>query len=254
MERIISANNNKIKEIAALKDSAKRKKAGLIIVEGQKLISELLRCGIFPVCCFVKDESVLPKELEHFPVYQVSDTVMKKISALTTPQSIIAIAKEPTPNTKTNDDFILALDGIQDPSNMGAIIRSAEAFGVKTVVAGSGCCDVYSQKTLRGAMGSIFRLNIISCPLVEYLKQKRIEGYDIIGTGLDKSFKTVDKLKQSEKKVVVIGNEGRGISDSVKAVCDFGMYIPMSGQNESLNAAVAASIIMWENKRQDYER
>ncbi len=254
MEKITSVQNNKVKETAALKDTKVRKASGLFIAEGRKLVSELISCGITPIRCFVKEGVIPREELGACEVYEVSEAVMKKMSTLTTPQDIIAVAKEPLPKQQRDDSFIIALDTIQDPLNMGAILRSAEAFGVKTVVLGQGCCDVYSQKTLRGAMGSVFRLNIISCELSEYLLQKKSQGFCIIGTGLDKSYVTVDKLNTWHNKVVVIGNEGNGISLQIRDICDCGMFIPMSGDNESLNAAVAASIIMWENKRQADER
>ena len=254
MERITSVQNNKIKETSALKDTRTRKANGLFIAEGKKLVGELIGCGIMPIRCFVKEGIAPPNNLTDCEIYEVTENVMKKMSAFTTPQDIIAVAKEPKPKEHKNESFIIALDTIQDPLNMGAILRSAEAFGVKTVVVGQGCCDVYSQKTLRGAMGSVFRLNILSYNLTEYLTKKKSEGFCIIGTGLDKSYVTVDKLSNSKNKVVVIGNEGNGISLQIRDICDFGMFIPMSGQNESLNAAVAASIIMWENQRQTNEQ
>lgn len=127
-------------------------------------------------------------------------------------------------------------------------------LGIKSIVMGHGCCDIYSPKALRAAMGSTFRLNISYVQLREFLTEKVMQGFDIIGTGLDKNYKTVDKLCESEKKVVIIGNEGSGISKEIQDICSIGMYIPMYGENESLNAAVAASIIMWENKRQNNER
>ena len=102
-------------------------------------------------------------------------------------------------------------------------------------------------------MGSTFRLNILNVALEDELKILKKHGYTIIGTGLDRNYKTVDKLSDYNKKIIVIGNEGSGISECINAYCDFGMFIPMSGKNESLNAAVAASIILWENQRQNYE-
>lgn len=254
MERITSVQNNKIKQVTALKSAKARKQSGMFVVEGKKLVAEILRCGIELVYVFVRENTTLELDIKGCEIYSVTDNVIKKISVMETPQDIIAVAKTPNYKQDMKSDFILALDSIQDPSNMGAILRSAEAFGFECVALGLGCADPYSQKTLRGAMGSVFRLNVCATDLVEFLTQKKLEGYDIIGTGLDKNYKTVDKLYQSQKKVVVIGNEGNGISDSVKDVCDFGMYIPMSGQNESLNAAVAASIVMWESKRQANEQ
>jgi len=254
VERITSVQNNKIKEAAALKDTKARKASGLFIAEGRKLVCELVRSGITPIRCFVKEGASIPCDIGNAEVYEVTDAVMKKMSALTTPQDVIAIAKQPQRDENPNDCFVVALDNIQDPLNLGAILRSAEAFGVKTVVLGHGCVDPFSQKTLRGAMGSAFRLDIVSCNLKEYLLNKKEQGFCIIGTGLDKQYVTVDRLCDWQKKVAVIGNEGGGISLEIREVCDVGMFIPMSGQNESLNAAVAASIIMWENQRQTNER
>lgn len=250
MERITSVQNTKIKEAASLADAKVRKKSGLIVVEGKKLVLELLKCSITPIRYFLRDGAVPPDGIDLNKVYIVTNAVMKKISAMTTPQDIIAIAPEPSEKAFSNDGFILALDTIQDPSNMGAIVRSAEAFGIKDIVVGKGCCDIYSQKTLRGAMGSLFRLNLHQRVLEDFLIEKKSQGYSIIGAGLNKNYTTVDKLYKYPKKIVVIGNEGNGICKNVMDICDFGMYIPMSGENESLNAAVAASIIMWENNRQ----
>ncbi len=254
MEKITSVQNNKVKETAALKDTKTRKATGLFVAEGKKLVCELIRCGISPVRCFIREGTKLPCDVGQAEIFEVTDAVMKKMSSLTTPQDIIAVAKEPKKSEKADETFIVALDGIQDPLNMGAILRSAEAFGVKTVVIGNTCADPYSPKTLRGAMGSVFRLDILTRNLEEYLLEKKSQGFCIIGTGLDKSYVTVDKLCNWQKKVAVIGSEGRGISLEIRDVCDVGMFIPMSGQNESLNAAVAASIIMWENQRQENEQ
>ncbi len=254
MERITSVQNNKIKETASLKDTKARKASGLFVAEGRKLVSELMRCNINPVRCFIKEGTQLPCDIDQCEVFEVTDAVMKKMSSLTTPQDIIAVARQPQKSESQDEDFVVALDGIQDPLNMGAILRSAEAFGVKTVIIGNNCADPYSSKTLRGAMGSVFRLDIFTRDLKEYLLEKKSQNFCIIGTGLDKSYVTVDKLCNWQKKVAVIGSEGNGISLEIRDVCDVGMFIPMNGQNESLNAAVAASIIMWENQRQENEQ
>lgn len=256
MERITSTNNIKVKEAVKLKSARARHETASFLAEGIKLIQELNRSGYKILHCFVKDGadmSMLPSSLDKEKIYICGENIMKKISSLTTPQDFIAVCKIQKAPENICGDFILALDRLQDPTNLGAILRSAEAFGIKDIVLGDGCCDVYSPKALRSAMGSIFRLNIINASLTDFLTEKKKQGYDIIGTGLDKDYKTVDKLYQSPKKVLIIGNEGNGISKEIQDKCSFGMYIPMYGDNESLNAAVAASIIMWENKRQSNE-
>ena len=257
MKKITSCQNIKVKHAAKLKSACERRSSGLFIAEGLKLINELVFAGYKVNSCFISENAdirLLPPQIEHENVFVANENIMRKISALTTPQDFIAVSviKESS-QTDISDDFILALDCIQDPANMGAILRSAEAFGVKSVILGNGCCDVYSPKALRAAMGSVFRLNIVNTALNEFLNKKKAQGYDIIGTGLDKNYRTVDKLYMSPKKVLIIGNEGNGISKEIRDMCSFGMYIPMYGENESLNAAVAASIIMWENKKQTNE-
>ncbi len=257
MKKITSSQNNIIKEIALLKNNSKRKASKLICAEGLKLTNELVQFGFKLKYVFILDgfdTELILKEIDRNIIYTVSENVMNKISSLTTPQSVFSVAYEKEPNeNEVNDDFIIALDTIQDPLNLGAILRSAEAFGVKTVLLSYDCCDCYCAKAIRGSMGSVLRLNIIRTHLHNYLNLKKSDGYDIIGTGLNKNYITVDKLHKFKKKIIVIGNEGNGISKQVKNICDLGMFIPMYGENESLNASVAASIIMWENKRQNNE-
>ena len=256
MNKITSVKNQIIIEISKLKNTKDRKASGLFCAEGFKLAKEAIAYGFTPLYCFISEKAnydAISQQLNicSDSVYIVTEQILKKISSLTTPPEIILIAKlKDKQEYSFNENAVIALDAIQDPSNMGAILRSAEAFGMKSVLIGDGCTDVYSAKSIRGAMGSTFRLNIVTDSLTKVLPEYKKNGFTIIGTGLDRNFKTVDKLSSYCKKVLIIGNEGNGISDSIKDLCDFGMFIPMSGKNESLNAAVAASIIMWENQRQ----
>lgn len=259
MEKITSCQNIKVKSAVSLKSAKNRHEYRKFLAEGIKLIRELIPAG-FNICmCFVSEKadlSLLPSGIDRECVIISSENVMEKISSLTTPQDFIAVCdmkKDCHSDSDSYGDFILALDRLQDPANIGAVMRSAEAFGVKDIVLSRDCCDIYSPKVLRAAMGSAFRINAKTADLAKFLSEKRGQGYDIIGAGLDKSFKTVDKLHESKRKVLIIGNEGNGISKEICKICSFGIYIPMYGQNESLNAAVAASIIMWENIRQNNE-
>ncbi len=257
MKKITSVHNSTITEISKLKNTKFRKNSGLFCTEGYKLTNEAITCGLKPVFCFITEKSTIskfPKEIDDNIIYSVTEQIMKKITVMSTPPEIITVFKENKNEEINYDNFILALDCVQDPSNLGAILRSAEAFGIKNIILGEGCCDAYSHKTLRGAMGSVFRLNLLNTKLEDFLPKLKNSDYHIIGTGLDRDFKTVDTLSDYSKKVVVIGNEGNGISEKIKDLCDFGMFIPMTGQNESLNAAVAASILMWENQRQNNGR
>ena len=227
MEFISSVQNEKVKAAVKLQSSKARSESGTFVVEGAKLISE-----------------------NGTECLEVSEAVIKKLSALTTPQDHIAVFKaKPNSFQDPDENFILALDRLQDPQNIGAIFRSAEAFGTRCIVLSPDCCDPYSPKALRAAMGSTFRLTIVIDDLRSFIEKCKSKGYCIIGTGLDKNADTPEILKNDDKKILIIGNEGSGMSEAVKDKCDRFVFIPMSGQNESLNAAVAASILLWETRK-----
>lgn len=254
MKYIKSTTNPLIKSVARLLTTSGRKKSGKFIIEGRKLCLEALDSNILVEHCFILegfDRPEILNKLENIQIIQVTLQVMKKMSSLTTAQDILMVAKIPEKTYKEQVcDVIIALDRVADPHNIGAILRTAEAFGINNIVMSPECADLYSTKVLRGAMGSVFRLNTQYTELISFLNLKKEQGYKILGAGINKQFLTVDKLISFEKSVIVIGNESTGISSPVMQVCDSGLFIPMIGKNESLNAAVAASIIMWEWQRQ----
>ncbi len=254
MKCIKSLSNPLIKSTAGLLSTSGRKKSGCFIIEGAKLCLEALDSGFTAEHCFIVegfDNQDILKRIESCRIVQVTPEAMQKMSGLTTAQDVMMTAKIPASHILDDkSDIIIALDRIADPHNIGAILRSAEAFGINQVVLSSGCADMYSPKVLRGAMGSVFRIGACYVDLISYLKDRKSNGYKILGAGLSKKYLTVNKLENFKKAVIIIGNEGGGISKAVMEICDNGLYIPMLGKNESLNAAVAASVIMWEWQRQ----
>lgn len=178
--------------------------------------------------------------------YLITEAMSKKISETLSPQGIFCIISIDEQKNDLNPFFekTIMLENIQDPGNLGTILRSADAFGIKNVILSSDCADVYSPKVIRGSMGAIFRLNFIfSKDLVSFIKKHKLTCY---ATVPDRSAEKITDIEFVKGVILVIGNEGRGISSSLLNVCKKKITIPMNGTAESLNAAVAASIAMWE--------
>ncbi len=232
---IESVNNVNIKEYAKLNDKKYRDKTGLFIIEGEHLVREAELAGVL-VDAYSLDGSI---------GIQVSIPVMKKLSNLTNVPNVIGIAKkEETKEVKGN---ILMLDTIQDPGNLGTIIRSAVAFGIDTIVASSETVDLYNTKVIRGTEGLIFKINYIVTDLKEFLRNNK-DKYTIYTTNV-RNGEDVSKIEINNQFILIMGNEGRGVSDDLADFADSTIYIPI--QNcESLNVAIATSIILYEfNKK-----
>lgn len=255
VKKIISRSNNAIKNAAKLlKSSRERKKQGLFIIEGAKLLDEVIKNNIkisqvfFTERFKLKNQNIVNElNKECTQLYEIDKSLIKYISENTTPQEVICICKTPSKNNIELEGKILILENIQNPGNMGAIIRSAKAFGIKTIVLSSDCCDVYSPKVLRAAMGGVFDLNIVlSDDIGDLLIRLKANGYKTYASVVDKGAFIINKINFTSKSAVVIGNEGNGITDKIKNLCDIKFTLPINKSSESLNAAIAASIIMWE--------
>ncbi|MBQ7096100.1 MAG: RNA methyltransferase [Clostridia bacterium] len=252
MNRITSLQNEYIKQLAKLKTPSGRKLAGQFMVEGKKLCEEALRSGQKIEKCLVVESEIsnpLLDKIEDEKIICISDHIAKKLSQMDTCPGIFFILQLPEEKTMHLPPFILALDHLSDPANLGAVLRSAEAFGTELIYLSEGCVDLYSSKTLRGAMGSAFRVATQRGDLAKFLEARKADGYRILGAGLDRNFKELPEITFDQPTVVVIGNEANGISQEILHLCDHGLFIPMKGENESLNAAVAASIILWEQSK-----
>jgi len=238
---ITSVNNDRVKELVRLKEKKYRDKVNLFFVEGYDIVSEAYKNGV------IKELYVLDG-VECFmdvPITYVSIDVMKKISDMESVSEYYAVCYKKEELDVGNK--LIILDGIQDPGNLGTIIRSAVAFNFDTIVLSKNTVDLYNPKVIRSTKGMLFNMNIIVRDLVEFISD--LDGYVIYGTdvvnGID-----VRNVDVSERIGIVIGNEGRGISLTVRKLCDRFMYIDMNSMCESLNASVAASILMYEvNKK-----
>lgn len=256
MVEIISPNNPMIKEIASLKIRKNRWKTGLYTAEGFKIAWEAVNGGraveklIFSDNILNSEES--EKLISAFNNYRecikVPQKIFASISSMESPQGIIAILKienNSLANLSSDGNYIF-LAGLQDPGNCGTIIRSAEAFNFKGIIFGKGSVDPFNQKAVQASMGSILRTKLYFSDddekTLNLLKEK---GFRLIATSLESNNK-LSEFEFTNKDILIIGNEGKGISERILSLSDILITIPMGGEAESLNAGVAASLMMYQ--------
>lgn len=235
-----SVDNKKIKDIKKLNTKKYRDKTNLFLVEGEHLVLEAYKTGYLKELILETDK-LFPLDIE---TNYVTNNVLNYITSLDTPQDVLGICKKKEKN-EILGERILILDGIQDPGNLGTIIRSAVAFNVDTIVLSNDTVDVYNSKVIRASQGLIFHINIIVCDIIEVINKLKNENYEIMGTKVThgKSLKTIEKKK---KFAIIMGNEGSGVREEVLDLCDQYLYIDMNHNCESLNVGVATSIILYE--------
>ena len=248
-EHITSLKNAKVTTWKSLKDRKGRKETGCFLVEGRKMVEEAL-ASAFPVDAILVDadraaEFSLPG---HIPVFIMPSHVLAAVCDTKTPQGIAAVVR--MADVQLTGSRLVAMDGVQDPGNVGTIIRTADAAGFDGVILSTQCADVFSPKVLRATMGSIFRMGIrVTDDLPGVLAQMVKEGASVLSSQLDGE-PFYQRSPLNERFVLVIGSEGNGVTDEVKAVATHKVKLPMRGGAESLNAAVAAGIMMYELTRE----
>ena len=235
---ITSVNNDKVKELVKLKDKKYRDNSNSFFVEGQDLCDEAYNSGLLREV-YILDGS--DNIYDGIPYSYVSTDVMKKISDMPSITNYFGVCTKKVENKPGSR--IIILDNIQDPGNLGTIIRSATAFNFDTIILSSDTVDLYNPKVVRSTKGMLFNINIIVRDLDTYLKE--LDEYTIYGTDVTNGI-DISSEKIPEKLAIVIGNEGKGISDNVRKYCNKFLYINMSNKCESLNAGVSASILMYE--------
>ena len=278
MEIISSKDNKKIKYIHSLMEKGSiRKKDKAFVVEGIKLTDEALEYGkVVEVVCSERlydelisgdlsgnrllaenDKNITNYVKKGSSLLVVSDTVFKSVSETKTPQGILAVVEMPDYGlldkgfleqayTKNGKIKLLVLEDTADPGNLGTIMRTAEAAGVTGVIMGKGTVDIFNPKVVRSTMGSIFRLPFAYVEdLKETIRELKKQGISFYATHL-KGEKSYKDIKYSDKSAILVGNEARGLSNEVADLADTYVLIPMQGKVESLNAAVAAALMMYE--------
>ena len=234
-----SVDNNKIKDLKKLHTKKYRDKKNQFLVEGKHLVLEAYKTN------YLKE--MLLEENELFPLdvntSYMTNNVMHYLSELETPSKIIGICDKKEGTIKGNK--IVYLDCIQDPGNLGTIIRSCVAFNIDTLILSKDCVDVYNSKVIRASQGMIFHANIVIEDVEKVIPNLKDEGYKIYGTRVTHG-KSLKSLEKSEKFVIIMGNEGAGIGEVSEELCDEFIYIDMNDKCESLNVGVATSIILYE--------
>ena len=234
---ITSVNNERIKELVKLKEKKYRDTNGLFFIEGKDIIDEAYKNSLIKELYVLEGVEVSMD----VPITYVSREVMKKISDMESVSEYYAVCYKKEEVSIGNK--LIILDGVQDPGNLGTIIRSAVAFNFNTVVLSKSTVDLYNPKVIRSTKGMLFNINIIVRELESFINE--LDDYIIYGTDVVNGNNIKDE-NIPLKVALVIGNEGRGISDGIKRLCNRFIYIDMNNKCESLNASVAASILMYE--------
>ena len=259
MQVISSKDNEFIKHIKKLKDKKYRDINKEFIIEGIKLIKEAIeeRADIkhIVICDNCQNVANIPKDLMYeiakYDCVYVTEKIFCSITDVNAPQGMLAIIGINNNETKIDysQDIIVALDDIQDPGNLGTILRTIDSVGLNQVLVSKGTADCYNPKVVRSTMGAIFRVRIIECEnLDKSLKDIKKHKFDLVITSLQTDNSIYD-LKFN-KKVIVIGNEANGVEQNIQNISDIKVKIPMIGKTESLNASVATGVILYEYVRQ----
>ena len=250
---ITSKDNEIIKNIKKLKE--KKYRLDSYIVEGIKMVKEAINENQEIALIAIREDFKIDFDTKNTKTVTISNKIFNDISDVKTPQGILAVIKKNQNNQiETNSDYILALDSLQDPGNMGTIIRTADSANINQIIINKTTVDPYSPKVIRSTMGAIYRTNIIEVEdLKATLKEMKLKGFQIIKTDLKANQRLYD-TNYNNKTVVVIGNEANGVSQEILQTADKKVIIPMLGKTESLNASIAASIMIYEYVRQKIQK
>lgn len=234
-----SLDNPKIKEIKKLQQKKYRDKTNLFLVEGEHIVLEAYKNGYLQDLILDSD-AVFPLDVN---TLYVTNNILSFLTQLEVPYQVMGVCKKL--EEKEIGKRILILDGIQDPGNLGTIIRSAVAFNIDTIVLSNDTVDLYNSKVIRATQGLMFHVNIIRKDLNTFIPSIKDDGYFIYGTKVTHGT-DLKKVAKYEKFAIIMGNEGNGIKDESASLCDDFLYINMNPVCESLNVGVATSIILYE--------
>ena len=252
MKVITSVKNEYIIKLQKLSNKKERTNQQLFIVEGLHLVEE---SKDRLVAVLSTDEKLLKKY--SCDTYLVTDEIIKKLSNTVTPQNILGVVKMLDHSINLLDDImknkkvkILMLDNVNDPGNLGTIIRTAAGLGMSCIIMSEDTVDIYNDKVLRSTQGSLYKLPIIKTDLEKAIKLLKNNNFKCYGTSL-KNAKAVNEVDKSDKFVIIVGNEANGVRDNILSLTDYNIVLPMKHNVESLNVSVAASIIMYEFIREE---
>ena len=257
MLEIESKNNNLFKEIKKLKEKNHRIKSNKYLIEGLRFVEEAIKSKvsidsiIFTESFKEKNPDLFLKINENIKLIQMNEALLKQLCSTENPQGIVGVINMQNKELKSGE-LVVLVDKVQDPGNMGTIIRTAHAAGAAGIVMTKGTVDIYNDKTLRSTMGSIFYIPIVEDDSLDFVKSLKKEGYKLVVSSLQGKNNFFEENLQG-KVMIAVGNEGNGVSDEVYDIADIKVKIPMPGEAESLNVAVATSIMIYEKIRQSFK-
>ncbi len=242
---ITSLTNAKVKQWVKYHEKKYRDQDQVFLIEGEHLIKEAHRFQLIQYIIKLKDYETNTYD---YDVYEVTSEIMKKIAQSVSGSKVMALCKMMDHQEQLKDSVIM-LDDVQDPGNLGMIIRSAVAFGYHDIILSNKSVDLYNDKVIRSTQGALFQMNVIKTNLHEEIIKRQQEGYYVYGTAL-KNANGLKDTKKMKKHILVFGHEGKGISKEILALCDGYIFVEMANF-ESLNVAAAASICMYEMSLKD---
>ena len=258
---ITAKDNDKVKYTKSLLKSKNRNKESKFIIEGYRILTLAIECNAKIDYVFINEDFQKKTEYVEFleilkskniNTYKTTNKIFNELVDTESTQGILAVVKfnqrTIQENLKDEHRFVVILDRIQDPGNMGTIIRTADAAGVDAIIALKGCVDIYNPKVIRSTMGSIFDMNVIHATQEEALRILKLKNFDIVSSYLDTN-NYYNTVEYNYKTALVIGNEANGINDELVSKSDVLVKIPIYGKAESLNAAISSAILMYEIKK-----
>jgi TrmH family RNA methyltransferase len=233
-----------VKQWKKLLTKKERDKTGLFLVEGFHLVEEALKTGRIEEI-IVQENIDLPSSFDYgaTPITSVPADIIKLLAETDTPQGIFAICHQEEPSSTQGASYLL-IDAVQDPGNLGTMIRTADAAGVDVVVVGNGSVDMYNSKVLRSAQGSHFHLPVIKGDISTWTSTLQERGIPVYGTALEHA-KPFHEVQPTDSYALIVGNEGNGVSNEILSKTTANLYIPIHGKSESLNVAVATGILLY---------
>ncbi|MBO3446185.1 RNA methyltransferase [Clostridium sp. CCUG 7971] len=258
---ITAKDNDKVKYTKSLLKSKNRNKESKFIIEGYRILTLAIDCRADLDYVFINEDFENKEEHVKFldilkdkniKTYKTTNKIFNELVDTESTQGILGVVNFKPKNIETSlkdeNRFVLILDRIQDPGNMGTIIRTADAAGVDAIIALKGCVDIYNPKVIRSTMGSIFDMNIIHATQDEALRLLKLKSFDIVSSYLDTN-NFYNEIEYNYKVALVIGNEANGINSELVSKSDTLVKIPIYGKAESLNAAISSAILMYEIKK-----
>lgn len=245
MKYIQSDKNPQVKQWKKLLTRKERDKSGMFLVEGFHLVEEALTKIEDVEEIILSEKTELPHSLDYgsIPVTVVTDEISRQLADTETTQGVFAVCRQQK-QTVTKGKTFLLIDSVQDPGNLGTMIRTADAAGIDAVIVGKGSVDMYNPKVLRSAQGSHFHLPVISGNLHDWIDQLNSENIPVYGTALENGI-VFTEVDNKETFALLVGNEGSGVNKELLAKTTQNLFIPIYGKSESLNVAVAAGILLY---------